>query len=115
MTCRVCNRQSPPRKEWVAPSGERTCSDWCFDALLQRKIMIDPTEFERQAMDHAGEQGGEYLESIGKTDLAKLTTDEWSTFINCVCSGYVDRLGEIVGRIEADARYLRGKIEPMPA
>lgn len=77
--------------------------------------MIDPTEFELQAMEHAGTQGGEYLESIGKTDLAKLTADEWATFLNCVCSAYVDKLGEIVGRIEADARYLRGKIEPLPA
>jgi hypothetical protein len=114
MACRVCNRKSPARKEWIAPSGERACSDWCFDALLQRKIMIDPTDFEREAMEHAGNQGGEYLESIGKTDLAKLTADEWATFTNCVCSGYIDKLGEIVGRIEADARYLRAKIEPLP-
>lgn len=77
--------------------------------------MIDPTEHELQAMEHAGAQGGEYLDSIKKTDLSALSPDEWATFINCVCSGYVDCLGEIIGRIEADARYLRGKIEPPPA
>jgi hypothetical protein len=77
--------------------------------------MIDPLPSEIEAMSYAGEQAGEYLESLGKTDLSKMSVEEWSTLINVVCSSYVDRLGEIIGRIEADAQYLRGKIEPLPA
>lgn len=77
--------------------------------------MIDPTGIERAAMDHAGEQAGEYLEALGKTDLAKLATEEFATLINVICTAYVDHLGAAIGRAEADLRYLRNKIEPIPA
>ena len=40
--------------------------------------MIDPTPNEAEAMTVGGQQGGEYLESIGKSDLATLTeTAAW--------------------------------------
>lgn len=55
-------------------------------------MLSEPTQFERAAMDHAGDMGGEYLESIRKSDLATMTLDEWHTFISCVCGGYVDSL-----------------------
>lgn len=32
--------------------------------------------------------GGEYLESIGKTDLTTLTSEEWEEFLFCVCLNY---------------------------
>lgn len=31
-------------------------------------------------VERAGEHGGQYLDTIGKTDLAKLTADEYRTF-----------------------------------
>ena len=34
--------------------------------------MIDPTPNEKAAFVHGGEMGGEYLDSIGKTDLESL-------------------------------------------
>lgn len=57
--------------------------------------MIDPTENEVAAMMHAGERGGEYLEVLGKSDVALMDQDEFMTFIEAVCSGYVEKLGEL--------------------
>lgn len=60
--------------------------------------MIDPTPNERQAMTVGGQQGGEYLESLGKSDLATLTETEWDRFIDAVVTGYCDHLRELVGQ-----------------
>ena len=54
--------------------------------------MIDPTPNEKAAMDNGGRMGGEYLESIGKTDLAALTLPEWDCFVEAVVTGYCDHL-----------------------
>ena len=54
--------------------------------------MIDPTPNEAEAMTVGGQQGGEYLESIGKSDLATLTETEWDRFIDAVVTGYCDPL-----------------------
>jgi hypothetical protein len=60
--------------------------------------MIDPTPNEMQAMTVGGQQGGEYLESLGKSDLATLTETEWDRFIDAVVTGYCDHLRELAGQ-----------------
>lgn len=60
--------------------------------------MIDPTPNEMQAMTVGGHQGGEYLESIGKSDLACLTETEWGCFIEVVVTGYCDHLRTLAGQ-----------------
>ncbi len=60
--------------------------------------MIDPTPNEAEAMTVGGQQGGEYLESIGKSDLATLTGTEWDRFIDAVVTGYCDHLRELAVR-----------------
>jgi hypothetical protein len=60
--------------------------------------MIDPTPNEAEAMTVGGSQGGEYLESIGKSDLASLTETEWDRFIDAVVTGYCDHLRELAGK-----------------
>lgn len=60
--------------------------------------MVDPNEHEQAAIEAAGPVAGEYLESIGKTDLAVLTPDEWLTFLEVVVTAYQDAL---MTRIEA--------------
>lgn len=60
--------------------------------------MIDPTPNEQAAIAHAGAMGGEYLDSIGKTDLARLTGAEWSTFVETAITGYCDRLRDLAAR-----------------
>ena len=56
-------------------------------------------------MQAGGQAAGEYLESIGKSDLAVLSTAEWSTLIEAVVTGYCDTLRDLAGhdrdRIEA--------------
>lgn len=56
--------------------------------------MVDPSPIELTAMSDAGALGGAYLEEIKKTDLAALTPQEWDTFIQVICGGYVDSLTE---------------------
>ena len=56
--------------------------------------MTDPTEDEIGAMEHASTLGGEYLDSIGKTDLTTLDHEEWMTFIEAVCTAFRDKLTE---------------------
>ena len=70
--------------------------------------MIDPTPNERNAFVRGGEMGGEYLDSIAKTDLATLSPDEWLTFVEAVVTGYCDHLRELAAR---DAEHLR-KLDP---
>lgn len=41
-----------------------------------------------EARKHAAVKAGEHLDSIGKTDLATMTADEWAAFIAVVCNGY---------------------------
>jgi hypothetical protein len=60
--------------------------------------MIDPTPNESEAMTVGGQQGGEYLENIGKSDLATLTETEWDCFLDAVVTGYCDHLRELAGK-----------------
>ena len=57
--------------------------------------MIDPTPNEHAAMAAGGDAAGVYLESLGKSDLAALTTPEWRQLIEIVVSGYCDTLREL--------------------
>lgn len=45
---------------------------------------------EYEAVEAAGDEVGEFLEGIGKTDLATLTREEWLDFVahayECVCT-----------------------------
>ena len=53
-------------------------------------MLVDATTLELQTIEHAGKMGGEYLDEIKKTDLEKLTTKEWNTFIGVVIAAYVN-------------------------
>jgi hypothetical protein len=59
--------------------------------------MNDLQGFEIMALEYAGQMGGEYLDSIGKTDLATLTQDEWKIFIQCVCLNFTHKRIELDG------------------
>ena len=50
--------------------------------------MRDPNQAEIEGMLKGSEAGGAFLESIGKTDLATLTYDEWMSFIEKVIRTY---------------------------
>ncbi len=56
--------------------------------------MVDPNEHELAAMAAASDRAGEFIEHLGKTDMAQWTGQQWSQFIEVVCGGYVDALCE---------------------
>ena len=68
--------------------------------------MVDPTEHEVAAMRAASPVAGEYIESLGKTDLAAFAEDEWLTLIEVIVTAYTDAL-----RDRADQQ---GKVEAPP-
>lgn len=48
----------------------------------------DIQDWETPAIQYGGAMGGEYLESIGITDLQLLSPDQWQTFLVTVTSNY---------------------------
>ena len=68
--------------------------------------MIDPTPNEQAAFVRGGKIGGEYLDSIGKTDLETLQPEEWLTFIEVIVTGYCDSLRALAERDEQHLRRL---------
>ena len=52
------------------------------------QLMVDPTERELVAMRAAGPRAGEYIESLGKTDMALFTVEEFTTLIQVIVSAY---------------------------
>lgn len=55
-------------------------------------------EYEARALEDGGNAGGEYLDGIGKTDLAELAPEEYQRFLGKVLVGYADSMREIVSR-----------------
>jgi hypothetical protein len=60
--------------------------------------MIDPTPNEQQALQTAGDLAGEYLDSLGRTDLALLTPAEWATLLEVIVTGFSDSLRTLCAR-----------------
>jgi hypothetical protein len=50
--------------------------------------MQEPNKFEIQGMYAASEKGGAFLDTIGKTDLAQLSEDQWMQFIETIVRSY---------------------------
>lgn len=57
-----------------------------------RRRVVDPNEHELAAMAAASDVAGEFIEKLGKTDMARWTAQQWQQFIEVVCGGYVDAL-----------------------
>lgn len=72
--------------------------------------MIDPTPNELAAMEHGGRMGGEYLDHLGKTDLARLTVEEWAIFVEAIVTGYGDHLRDLAGRDRSRIDDLAGEV-----
>ena len=53
--------------------------------------MKEPNRFEIEAMYEGAAVGGEYLDTIGKTDLATLTESEYLGFIEKVIRAYEEK------------------------
>ena len=54
--------------------------------------MVDPNEVELAAMRHAGDAAGEFIDALGRTDMAAWSSAEWVSFVETICGAYVDAL-----------------------
>ena len=73
--------------------------------------MVDPNEHEAAAMQEAGEIAGQYIEAMGRTDMASWSVDEWRGFVEAICGAYVDSL---VAR-QAALNAAMAKVQSRPA
>jgi hypothetical protein len=76
----------------LAFAGKPVCGTCAPNALAGDMMMLDFADVEVEALQAGGGAAGEYLDSIGKTDLAQLTGDEWNTFLGKVLTGYSERM-----------------------
>jgi hypothetical protein len=108
MICPVCRREArcwgwfdarfpiaDPRRD---RSRRRLCSRHCQDIYHRRRGMVDPTEHEVAAMRAASPVAGEYVESLGKTDLAAFSKDEWLALIEMIVTAYTNTLRDLADR-----------------
>jgi hypothetical protein len=100
--CAVCRRDKRKPKQlseltpwlqgYLLHTG-RACSLVCLTLIsLRENPLVDPTHNELAAIEHAGMMAGEYLDSLGRTDLASLEVNEWLTFLEVVVTAFSDRL-----------------------
>ena len=116
MLCDVCRREARGfgwfDARWPIDNSRRDrrlrhlCSLTCQNICHRRLGMIDPTPNEKAAVVNGGRMGGEYLDSIGKTDLETLEPDEWLTFVEVLVTGYCDHLRALAARDEEHLRKL---------
>jgi len=97
MKCSICPREArsfgydPILAKESGRSG-RACSMKHLNILKELKGMVDPTTNEIEAALHGGDMGGEYLDWLGKTNLAALSAEEWQQFLLCVVGGYAEKI-----------------------
>lgn len=64
--------------------------------------MIDPHPLKLSALDNVSVMAGEYLESLGKTDLATLSLGEWMAFLNVAVTAWEDGKQQAESRLRED-------------
>lgn len=72
---------------WESAKMFGACSMKCLDIICVLggvDAVKNLTRFEEAAVEHASDKAGEYLDGLGKTDLAKLSRDEWLMLIYTV-------------------------------
>lgn len=103
--CGVCARQSVGFG--YTPDFNRTrpiiwvCDDPECLQIASESYTMKQQEYSRieaLARDHGGAEGGAYLDTIGKTDLATMTEDQWREFLSKVIGGYREFLKAETGR-----------------
>lgn len=77
---------------WVCDDPQ--CLQIAKDSYTMKQDQF--TRIESLASGRGGEAGGEFLDSIGKTDLATLTPDEWFEFCRRIVAGYRKGMVELV-------------------
>jgi hypothetical protein len=88
--CAVCRRASGGFTIQEPGRVAQFCSHNCMRVYAM--LGPDLAQDETKAAVVGGNAGGEYLDRIGKTDLAALTEVEWQTFCGKIFHGACDEL-----------------------
>ena len=70
--------------------------------------MIDPNEQEIAAMRAASDIAGQFIEAVGRTDMATWSAADWHGFVEAICGAYVDALVEQQIAINAAVSKVQG-------
>lgn len=69
---------------WVCDDAE--CIQIAKDSFDMRQL--DFNRLDELATQEGGNEAGQYLDAIGKTDLAQLTEQQWQEFCRKMVGGY---------------------------
>lgn len=73
-----------------------SCSYAHAHIIAKRKGQIVPlTDTENKAVMATGPIAGEYLDKLGKTDLALMSYEEWMDFVAHVCDSFLDERAKL--------------------
>lgn len=103
--CHVCRRMSdglglgPPEGDKWNKNPRWVCAD-CVAVGKELRIVRKFDPYELRARADAGEKAGEMLDTVGKTDLAELSAEEWQRFLTTI----IHEFGESLRRQVADLR-----------
>ena len=99
VVCSVCQRHALALGA-AAGKGRNPPTAWvCEEASclsLLGKVAAMPARelnsYEAFALSDAGDDAGEYLQRLGKTDLGDLSREEWLRFLAIVLTSYGDHM-----------------------
>lgn len=104
-TCSICKRRHcnigyAPHERAPVKWECAECLELPIDQIKRFHHMSrkDIERFERMALEDGGNAAGEYLDQLGKTDLAELEPHEWNHFLGVVLQGYAASMRKIVSR-----------------
>ena len=104
--CAVCGRQAASsvlHGFFQRRGAHWFCADpYCHTAAegLADMKPDELSEIELAALVDAGNAGGAYLDSIGKTDLATLTAEEYAAFIHAAFNAFGGSMRRRCAKIE---------------
>lgn len=97
MRCAICRRDArgflfAPQSIGISAPAVKLCSRRCQDITARLKGMINPNIHEKTALAAAGAEGGAYVESLGRTDLATWSPEEWAALVDVIVTRFQDSL-----------------------
>lgn len=104
--CWACRRMSdglglgPPDHDKWNKNPRWVCAD-CVAIGKELRTVRNFDPYETRARADAGEKAGEFLDCIGKSDLADLSAEEWQKFLTTVIHEFGESLRSQVAELRA--------------
>ena len=95
--CAICRRDArgygfAPALIRVEAPAVKLCSWRCQRIAARFKGMIDPNKHEVNALAAASARADDYVEALGRTELASWSASEWEGLIDVVVTAFQDHL-----------------------